>query len=149
MTWWGGCMDMQPTAGPYPASSGHCPLSTAASSRLCGAVTGATATPWTPTPAAGPSCWTVHWLSLGRGTRRRPHGSARIGSPALVGLPLRAPRAELPQLWLRVRHYLSGTQSGFRQMASLWGLDWAPHLSQAFPQVGLQVGTSGLLEQDS
>lgn len=55
-----------------------------------------------------------------------------------MGLPLRAPRAELPQLWLRVRHYLSGTQSGFRQMASLWGLDWAPHLSQAFPQVGLQ-----------
>uniref|UniRef100_A0A8C9PB71 Zinc finger protein 276 n=1 Tax=Spermophilus dauricus TaxID=99837 RepID=A0A8C9PB71_SPEDA len=131
--WWGGCTDMRPAAGPCPAFRGHCPPSTAASSRLCGAAIRATTTPWTPTPAAEPSCWTVHWQSSGPGARRRPQGSPRTRHPAPLGWPFSSPRAEGPQLGLRPRCHPAWIRPHLPQMAALWGLGQAPHHSPAFP----------------
>ena len=148
MAWWGGCTDTRLAAGPYLASRGRCPPSTVVSSGLCGAATRAMTTPWTPTPAAGPSCWTALWVSSGRAKRIQPHDSPSIGGSAPPGLPLRAPKAE--QLRLRVRHSPAWTQAGFLQMVTQW--DWGrdPRLSQASPKVGPQVGSSsGLSDQYS
>ncbi|XP_023378486.1 zinc finger protein 276 isoform X1 [Pteropus vampyrus] len=127
------CMKVgaQPPTG---AEEGAC----LASSRLCGAVTKATTTPWTLTPAAGLSCWTAHWRSNGRGTRRWSHGSPSIGGPAPRGLPLRAPGAERAQLRPRPRRCLAWTQPSLLQMAASWGLGRALCLSQASPRVGPQ-----------
>uniref|UniRef100_A0A8C9PEJ5 Zinc finger protein 276 n=1 Tax=Spermophilus dauricus TaxID=99837 RepID=A0A8C9PEJ5_SPEDA len=124
---------MRPAAGPCPAFRGHCPPSTAASSRLCGAAIRATTTPWTPTPAAEPSCWTVHWQSSGPGARRRPQGSPRTRHPAPLGWPFSSPRAEGPQLGLRPRCHPAWIRPHLPQMAALWGLGQAPHHSPAFP----------------
>nr|KAF6412407.1 zinc finger protein 276 [Rousettus aegyptiacus] len=136
--WWGGCTDTQPAAGPCPASRGHCPLNIAASSGLCGAVTKATTTPWTLTPAAGLSCWTARWRSNGRGTRRWSHGSPSIGRPALWALPLRAPGAERAQLRPRPRRCLAWTQPTLLQTAASRGPSRALCLPQASPRVGPQ-----------
>lgn len=129
---------MRLVAGPYLASRGRCPPSTVVSSGPCGAATRAMTTPWTPTPAAGPSCWTVLWVSSGRGTRIQPHDSPSIGGSAPPGLPLRAPKAEQLRLGLRPRHSPAWTQAGFLQMVTQWDRGRDPRLSQASPKVGPQ-----------
>lgn len=117
-TWWRGCTDTQPAVGPCLTSRGRCPPSTAVSSRLFGAVTRATTIPWMPTPAAGPSCWTGRWQSGGRGTRRWPRGRPSVGGPTPLGLPLRVPRAEQPQLQLRPRRCPAPTRPSLLQMST-------------------------------
>ncbi|XP_023084579.1 zinc finger protein 276 isoform X2 [Piliocolobus tephrosceles] len=137
--WWDGCTDMRPAAGPCPTFRGHCPLSTAASSRLCGAATRATTTPWTPAPAAKPSCWTVRWRSSGHGTRRRRHGCPSTEGGTL-GMPLRPPRVkgQGPQLGLRPRFCPAQMRPGLLRTATRWGPGRASHLSRACPSAGPQ-----------
>uniref|UniRef100_A0A8C3WLK5 Zinc finger protein 276 n=1 Tax=Catagonus wagneri TaxID=51154 RepID=A0A8C3WLK5_9CETA len=135
VAWWAGCTDTRPAAGPCPACRAPCPPSTVASSRPCGAAARATATPWTPAPAVGPSCWMALWESSGRGTRRRPRGSASTGGPAPAAPPLRAPRAERRP---GPRCRPPRTPPSLLQMVAPWGLARAPRLSRASPQVGPQ-----------
>lgn len=138
VAWWGGCTDTRPAVGPYLASRGRCPPSTVVSSGPCGAATRAMTTPWTPTPAVGPSCWTALWVSSGRGTRIQARDSPSIGGSTPPGLPLRAPKAEQLRRGLKPRHSPASTQAGFLQMVTQWGRGRAPRLSQASPKVGPQ-----------
>ncbi|XP_035137566.1 zinc finger protein 276 isoform X6 [Callithrix jacchus] len=139
MAWWGGFTDMRPAAGPCPTFRGRCPPTTVASSRLCGAATRATTTPWTPALAARPSYWTVHWRSSGHGTRRRCHGCPSTEA-ATLGPPLRPPRAEGqgPQWGLRPGPCPAQTWPSLLQTATQQGPGGASHLSQACPSAGPQ-----------
>uniref|UniRef100_A0A8C0X2Y6 Zinc finger protein 276 n=1 Tax=Castor canadensis TaxID=51338 RepID=A0A8C0X2Y6_CASCN len=141
MAWWGGYTDTRPAAGPCPASRGHCPPSIVASSKLCGAAIRAMTTPWTLAPAAEPSCWTAPWQSSGRGTRRQHHPWTRTRSPTPLGLPLSSARAEGPQSGLRPRLCPAQMWPHHLQMATLWDLGQALHLSQACLFFGFAEGS--------